>query len=145
MVLNFFTTRTLCWLMVSLLSWDSQALLCRASFQPVSLQPMLVHGVIPPQRQGFAVPFVELHEVPLCTFLHPVEITLNGNTTIHCINNSFQFCIITKLKAHSILSSISLMKMLNSTDSSINTWDALSDLLTTGLCAADDNPLGPAA
>ncbi|KAK4828339.1 hypothetical protein QYF61_026000 [Mycteria americana] len=65
---------------------DPQVLVCQAAFQTDSPQSVLVHGVsspghgIPPQVQDFALPLVELHEVPVSPFLQPVE-----------------FCIISKL------------------------------------------------
>jgi len=35
-----------------------------------------VCGVVPPQVRDFALPIVELYEVPVCTFLQPVEVSL---------------------------------------------------------------------
>lgn len=40
----------------------------------VSPPCVLVHGVIPPHGQNFALPFVELHEIPIHTVIHLVEV-----------------------------------------------------------------------
>ena len=53
------------------------------------------HGAIPPQLQGSAFPFIQLHESPLLSFLPSITVPLNGSTTIRCINHS-QFSIICK-------------------------------------------------
>lgn len=42
---------------------DPQLLPCRAAFQMVNPLCVLTHRVIPPQRQGLVLPFVELREV----------------------------------------------------------------------------------
>lgn len=63
----------------------------QAAFQPLSPQHVLVHGINPPQMQSLALPFVELHKIPLCPFLQPVKVSLNGGMTIWCINQSPQF------------------------------------------------------
>lgn len=49
---------------VQLFRWDLQVLFCKSAFQLVDTQPVLVHGVIPPQVQDLALPF-ELHVVPV--------------------------------------------------------------------------------
>lgn len=43
----------------------------RSAFQQVSSHTVLVHGVIPPQMQDYAVTFAELHDVLLCPSLQP--------------------------------------------------------------------------
>lgn len=55
---------------------NSQILFCRAAFQPVSPQYILVHGDIPPQVQNLAFPFTNLCEVPVSLFLHPIHVSL---------------------------------------------------------------------
>lgn len=51
---------------------DPYVLLWRAAFQMVNSQSLLVHGVIPTQRQDFEFSFVELHEIPLDPILQPI-------------------------------------------------------------------------
>jgi len=41
--------------------------------------------------QDLVFSFIELHEVPLGPFFHPVQILLNGSTTSWCISDSFQY------------------------------------------------------
>jgi len=61
---------------------DAQALSCKAAFQMVGAQPVLVPGVVPKQVQDFAHPFSELHEVPIDPFLQPIWDLLKGSTTL---------------------------------------------------------------
>jgi len=49
---------------------DPQALFCQAAFQMSGPQP----GVVPPQVRDFALLFVDLPEVPVISFLQPVEV-----------------------------------------------------------------------
>lgn len=41
---------------------------------------------IPPHVQDFAFAFVGFHEAPVSSFLQPVEVPLNGNTTLWSMN-----------------------------------------------------------
>lgn len=52
---------------------DLQVLLCKAAFQPVGPQCVLVLGVIPPQMQGPEFLVAELHEEHISTFLQPIK------------------------------------------------------------------------
>ena len=56
--------------------------LCRAAFQLVGSQPVLVPGVIPTQMQDFAFSLVELREIPLILIIQSVKVPLNGNTIL---------------------------------------------------------------
>ncbi|KAK4831783.1 hypothetical protein QYF61_019096, partial [Mycteria americana] len=76
---------------------DPQFLFCKAAFQLCSPQHLRVHGVVPPQVQDFALPLVELHEVPASPFLQPVQVPLDGSTTLWCISHSSQCGVICKL------------------------------------------------
>jgi len=60
-------------------------------------QSVLVHGVVPPQVQDPALALVEIHQIPLCPTLQPVQVTLNGSTACRCIHHSSQFGVISKL------------------------------------------------
>jgi len=68
-----------------------------AASQQVSPTPVLVHGVIPPQVQDPALALVELHEVPLCPALQPVQVLLNGSTAFWFISHFSMFGAISKL------------------------------------------------
>jgi len=59
---------------------DPQDFFCKAAFQTVCLQPILMYGVIPSQVQTFALPLVELHEITFCPFLQTVEVPVNSST-----------------------------------------------------------------
>ena len=52
---------------------------------------------------------MELQEVPVCLFLQPVEICLNGSTPIWCSSLSFQIYVISNL-AEAALRSIIQVK-----------------------------------
>jgi len=100
-------------------------------FQLIGPQHILVHGAIPPQVQDFAFPLVGLHEAPASSFLQPVEVPLDGNTSLQCVSHSSQNCIISKLaegKAYSVPSFRSLMKTLKRTGSSIDLWGTPLDI-----------------
>lgn len=80
----------------------------------------------------FPFAFVELHEIPRWPVLQPVKVHLNGSTPIWCNDHSSQFCIIGKLcEMHSVPSSRSLMKLLNSIGPIVDPWEAP---VVTGLC-----------
>ncbi|PKU44305.1 hypothetical protein llap_5392 [Limosa lapponica baueri] len=76
---------------------DSQVFLLRAAPQQVSSQPVLVKGVIPPQVQHPTLAFIEVHQVPLCPTLQPVQVSLDGGTAFWCVSHPSQFCVISKL------------------------------------------------
>jgi len=67
-----------------------------AALQQVRPEPVLVHGVVPPQVQDPALMLVELHEVPLHPTLQYVQVSLNGSTTFWCICHSSQLGVISK-------------------------------------------------
>ena len=72
---------------------DPKVLSCQVAFQPSGPQPvLLVHGVVPPQKQNFALPLIALHEVLVSPFLQPVEVPLDGSTALQCISHSSLFC-----------------------------------------------------
>jgi len=62
-----------------------------------------MHGVIPPQVQNPALALVELHHVPLCPTLQPVQVSLNGSAAFRCISHSSQFCVTRKLAEGTLL------------------------------------------
>lgn len=72
-LLAFFARRAYCWLLVNFLSTGAWSYL-----SPV------------------ASLFVELHKIPVGSFLQLVEVTLRGSSTTLCINHSSQSCIICK-------------------------------------------------
>ena len=76
---------------------NSQVPLGKAALQQVSLKPVLMHGVVPPQVQDPALARVEPHQVPLCPTLQSVQVTLNGNTAFWCIYHTSQFGVISKV------------------------------------------------
>lgn len=83
-----------------------QFLFCRTSFQLVGLQNILVYGVNHPQGQDCIFFSVELHEVPLCTFLKLLQDPLNGRTSIWLMSHTSQILSsATMLRLHSVLSS----------------------------------------
>jgi len=69
----------------------------RTTVQQVSLEPVLVRGIVPPQVQDPTLSLVELHQVPLCPTLQRVQVSLDGSTVFQCIHHSSQFCVISKL------------------------------------------------
>ena len=74
---------------------DSLALFCKAAFQLGGPQHILVPGAVPPQGQDFVL--LEFHGVPVSPFLQPIEVPLDGSTTL-CLSSYFsQFGVISKL------------------------------------------------
>lgn len=61
---------------------DPTVLLCKAVFQLVGTQPILVYGVLPWQMQGFPFLCIEFHEIPVNPFSHTVEVPLKGSMTL---------------------------------------------------------------
>jgi len=76
---------------------DTQVPLCRAAFQQVSPELVLVYWGTPAQLQEPTHVLVELDQVPLCPTLQLVQVSLNGSTALWCISHSSQSCVIRKL------------------------------------------------
>ncbi|PKU43822.1 rna-directed dna polymerase from mobile element jockey-like [Limosa lapponica baueri] len=86
------------WLMVSLPpARTPTSFLCKDAFQPGGPQLVPVCGVVPSQKQNFALPLVELPEVPVSPFLQLIQVSLDGNLSFSCIGPCSQFCVICKL------------------------------------------------
>lgn len=69
---------------------DPRILFCQAAFYLHDLQHILLPGVVASQVQDFALSFVQLHEVPVSSFLQPVGIHLVYQTLL-------PICVISKL------------------------------------------------
>lgn len=82
-----FATRANYWLMVNLLSIQTTKSL--SDSQLVRTQHILVLGAVPPQGQGFALPFVDLQEILVGLFLQPAMVSLNDCTLTWCICHSY--------------------------------------------------------
>lgn len=67
-----FGTEARYWLTVS-----SHCLFCQGAFHQVSLQLVLVHGVISPYMQRLSFSFYRLHAISVSTLLHTVKVPLN--------------------------------------------------------------------
>lgn len=94
---------------------DSQAIFCKASFQPAGLTVRLgaLHYSCP--LMGLSISLVALFKTPISPFLQLVKVTLNGNTAIWWYH-SLQFFIICKIPESALCPIIwSLIKMLKST------------------------------
>ncbi|TRZ16552.1 hypothetical protein HGM15179_010605 [Zosterops borbonicus] len=95
---------------------DPKILVCKAVFHPDCIQPVLVHGIIPADVQELVFVIVEINNVLVRPFLGPVEVCVNGNMPIWCINCSSQFCVINNLLVQpSVSPSRSLMRSFTST------------------------------
>lgn len=73
---------------------EPQGLYFKAAFQP-NTPPACTGGCLgfpPPQGQDVAFPFALLQEIPAGQDLQPVNMPLNGSTTIWRINQSSYFC-----------------------------------------------------
>jgi len=137
--LAFLATRAHYWLMVNLSftrtprSLSTELLSSRSAPKPV-----LVPGVVLPQVQDPALALVELHQVPLCPTLQPVQVSLMAaqpsgvSTTPPSLVSPADL-----LRVHSNSSSRSLMKKLNKTGPSTDPWGTP---LVTGL-QLDSAPL----
>ncbi|KAK4826285.1 hypothetical protein QYF61_007132 [Mycteria americana] len=89
--------RAHCWLMFSLVSSRTTKSFSAKLFSSWSTPSIyLVSGLVPPQVQDFALHPVELYEVPVSPFLQPVQVPLDGSTTLWHISHSPQFCVICK-------------------------------------------------
>lgn len=96
----------------------------------------LVPGIIPSQDKDFAFLFDEFHEVH-----QTIKVPLNGSTIVWHISHSSHFGVICKL-AECTLCPRSLMKLLNRTISSIDTWRFTTSFsLPARLCLTDQHLL----
>lgn len=92
----------------------------QSGFPADQLKCVLVHGVSL-QIWDSAFPFVNLHEVPVISFLQLVEAFLNDSTTILSVSCSSQLVSsVNLLRVHPIRSARSLVMMLCSTGFSID-------------------------
>ncbi|KAJ7421536.1 hypothetical protein WISP_41968 [Willisornis vidua] len=55
---------------------DCQVCFCKADFQSIFSQHILVHGVTPFQVRDFAFPLVTFHEAPVRPYLQPVKVSV---------------------------------------------------------------------
>ncbi|KAK4821248.1 hypothetical protein QYF61_016547 [Mycteria americana] len=114
-----------------------QVLLCRAAFQPLFPKPVALHGVAVAQVQDLTLGLVEPHTIDLGPSIQPVRIPLQSLPTLKHINTPAQFGVICNLlRAHSIPSSRSLIKILNRTGPKTEPWGTP---LVTG-CQLDLTP-----
>ncbi|KAK4816725.1 hypothetical protein QYF61_021599 [Mycteria americana] len=60
-------------------------------------KPVVVAEVVTPRVQDFAIPLVELHQVPVNALLQPVQVPLDDSVTLWHISPSSQFGVISKL------------------------------------------------
>lgn len=89
---------------------------CKDAFHLLSLQHMKTHRVVSSQMQNFS--FIELLAQ---SFLQPVEVPLNGSTTLWYICHSFRFVLPANLlKVHPVIQ-VTNEKVKNNW-SIINTW-----------------------
>lgn len=84
-------------------------LFCKADYQLVIPQPVLMHGVIPLHMQDFALPFIECHEGLIGLFIQTVKIPLNSTTPTCCIGHHSQFYIICRPAEGALCLSLSLL------------------------------------
>ena len=56
-----------------------------------------MHVVIPTPVQDSTLALVKPHQVPLCSTLQSIQVSLNGSTAFWSVNHSSQLCIISKL------------------------------------------------
>ena len=117
-------------------TWTPRYFFLQIYFPDSHSQCVLLHEVIPPQVQRFALPFAELCKTPVNLLLQPVEVLLNGSATIWYIGHSCQFCIVCKLAEGECCPIIQVIiqniKCLMYTT---------SDWPPAGLCMSDHNPL----
>lgn len=105
-----------------------QALFCEAAFQLDSPQNITVGGLNASHVQDDVLPFAELHEIPVCPFLQPVKVPLDGAqppaasaTATACHQQTCWGCTVPLSRS---------LKMLNSIGHSIRDWGTP---LATGL------------
>lgn len=90
-----FDARAHCWSMSNLLSTMHPGVL---SWRAAGwAQPVQWHWVILSQMQYFVFTFDEIHEVPICSFLQPVQVLLISIPTHQCYKHFLQFGVIPKL------------------------------------------------
>ncbi|KAK4828429.1 LOW QUALITY PROTEIN: hypothetical protein QYF61_026525 [Mycteria americana] len=99
-----------------------QVLFSRAAFQPLFPKPVALHGVVVTQVQDLTLGLVEPHTIGLSPSVQPVQIPLaflpsSRSTLPHNLVSSANL-----LRARSIPSSRSLIKILNKTGPKTEPW-----------------------
>ncbi|KAK4831743.1 LOW QUALITY PROTEIN: hypothetical protein QYF61_018873 [Mycteria americana] len=95
----------------------SQVLLCQAAFQPLFPKPVALHGVVVTQVQDLALSLVEPHTIGLGPLIHTVQNPLAFLPSRRSMLPPNLLSSANLLRAHSIPSSRSLIKILNRTGS----------------------------
>ncbi|KAK4825368.1 hypothetical protein QYF61_027121 [Mycteria americana] len=75
----------------------SQVLLCRATFNPFIFQSVLILGVALTHVQDLALGLVEPHKVHMGPLLQLVQVSLDGISSLRCVNCTTQLGVICKL------------------------------------------------
>lgn len=96
-----------------------RVLFYKVAFQLASLQPYCCLGIFLPRHRTYHLLFLKLHEVPLFTFLQPVNASMQPSGV------SATTCFISGdlLTMQAVALYRSLMKVLNSNGSSIKHWE----------------------
>ena len=95
-----------------------QVRLSRAALNRFNPQPLLIPGVAPTQLQDLALGLVEPHGVHTGSLLELVQVPLDSILSLRCVYRTAQLGVICKRAEGALHPTMSLMKILNSTDPS---------------------------
>jgi len=85
------------WLTFNLVSAKIPRPCLQRSFLVGLPQQVLVPEVVPSQVQEFALSHIQLLDVLIGPFFQPLNVPLDGNTTLWCTSHSSHFCVMCKL------------------------------------------------
>lgn len=120
--LTFLALRAHCCLLLNLLSSRTpRAFSAKLLFSCEALGHELVTRIALSQGQRFALPLVEIPDVPVSPFLQPAEAPLGGSTTFWFLSHSSEMCVIRKVAESTLCPIIQIfMMMLNRIETHID-------------------------
>ena len=144
--LAFYATRAHCWLIINLLSIRSPRSFSADLLSNRSVLNMYWCMWLFLPRCMTTLSLVELHQVPLCLTLQPVQVSLNGSTAFWCVSHSFQLYIISKIAEGGLYPFIQVSEDVGQDWAQYQCLgNAASYRSPTGLCTADHSPLSNAS
>lgn len=74
-----------------------QVLLLKAALRLFPTQFVFLLGIVPTHLQDLAVRPIEFHEVCMSPLLKPIQVPLDGTSSLQCVSHITQFGVVSRL------------------------------------------------